>query len=224
MAARRPPRWLGWWLRDNGLIRARSRTTGHSPAALLLGGYVGVGALSAGVALALGHDPIACSSWLHARGAASVLMSLGLGVCVGAITIGATRAVVRRAMWARALHEALRPAVIGTGDSMLVALSVASAGGEELLFRGLLVPTVGMLASSCVFGFLHQVRGPGRWGWIAWATLMGLLFALIYEATGSLAGPFVAHVAVNHANLRFLRDHDLSPHRLTRSLGGLLNR
>ncbi|HXN31637.1 MAG TPA: CPBP family intramembrane glutamic endopeptidase [Polyangiaceae bacterium] len=190
----------------------------------MLGGYAAVGGLSAGVAIVLGLDPIACDGWLHTSGLVSVLLSLGLGVCLGAITIGATRAIVRRAEWARALQAALRPAVHGASDGMLLALAIASATGEELLFRGLLVPTVGVLASSLVFGVLHQIRGPGRWGWIAWATIMGLLFAVIFVATGSLVGPLLAHVAINHANLRFLRDDDPDPRRPTRSLGGLLNR
>jgi membrane protease YdiL (CAAX protease family) len=225
MVARRVPRWFGWWLRDDVHVRARRRATGPSSrAAGVLGGYAAVGGLSAGVALALGFDPLACDGWLRMRGAASVLLSLGLGLCLGATTIGATREIVRRARWARALHAALRPAVHGAGDGMLFALAIASATGEELLFRGLLVPTVGVLASSLVFGVLHQIRGRGRWGWIAWATLMGLLFAVIFRATGSLAGPLVAHVAINHANLRFLRDSDPDPPRPTRALGGLLNR
>ena len=141
---------------------------------------------------------------------------------VGAITIASSRALVRRAAWARSLHEALRPAVQGAGDGWLVAVAMASAVGEELLFRGLLVPVLGILASSALFGALHQVRGPARWGWIAWATVMGLLFGLLFAATGSLAGPLAAHVAINAANLRFLRDTDPAPRR--RALGGLLRR
>lgn len=188
----------------------------------VLGAYAVVGGLSAGVAMALGHNPFAQEGWRGIRGLASLLISLGLGLCLGAITIAATRAIVRRAEWARALHVALRPAVFGSGDGVLFALAAASATGEELLFRGLLVPTIGVLASSLVFGLLHQIRGRGRWGWMLWATLMGVLFAIVFVATGSLAGPLVAHAAINHANLRFLRDNDPEPH--PRSLGGLLRR
>lgn len=221
MAARRVP----WWFGEDGQASARRRTA-PSPrirAIGVLGAYAAVGALSAAIAVALGHDPIAGNGWLGTRGPASLLLSLGLGVCLGAITIAATRAIVRRAEWARALHAALRPAVHGAGDGVLLALAVASATGEELLFRGLLVPTVGVLASSLVFGGLHQIRGRGRWGWMAWATLMGALFALVFTATGSLAGPLVAHAAINLANLRFLRDNDPDPPP-ARPLGGLLKR
>jgi membrane protease YdiL (CAAX protease family) len=55
---------------------------------------------------------------------------------------------------------------------------------------------------------------------MAWATATGLLFALVFRATGSLVGPVVAHAAINAVNLRYLRDNDPAPPR--RRLGGLL--
>jgi uncharacterized protein len=221
MTARRTQSWTAR-LTGDGPATARSWAARSPRRGTILGGYAAVGALSATAAAALGHDPLACEGWLQAGGPAPVLISLGLGVCLGASTIAGTRALVRSAQWARALHAALRPGVDGAGDGMLLALAVASASGEELLFRGLLVPTTGIIASSLVFGALHQIRGQGRWAWMAWATLMGFLFAIIFKATGSLAGPVLAHAAVNHANLRFLRDNDPEPR--PRTLGGLLNR
>jgi hypothetical protein len=175
------------------------------------------------VAFALGLDPLSCDGWLHARGPASVLLSSGLGLCLGAITVAATPAIVRRASWARALHSALRQGVQGASGGALLGLAIASATAEELLFRGLLVQVVGIAASSAVFGVLHQIRGRGRWGWVAWATLMGLLFAAIFAATGSLVGPLIAHAAINCVNLQFLRDNDPDA-RARRHLGGLLDR
>jgi membrane protease YdiL (CAAX protease family) len=192
------------------------------PVLLILAAYAAVGGGATAVTLALGRDPFVCEGWLGIDGPAASLVSLGLGVCVGAITIAASRTLVRRVAWARALHEALRPAVRGADDGWLVAVALASAIGEELLFRGLLVPALGVVVSSVVFGSLHQVRGPGRWGWIAWATVMGLLFGELFAATGSLAGPLAAHLAINAANLRFLRDTDPAPRRPP--LGGLLRR
>ncbi len=192
------------------------------PAPLLVAIYLGVGAVAVAISAALGRDPIACDGWLGIRGAASWLVSVGLGVLVGATTIAATPAMVRRWRWARALHLALRPAVHRAGDGALLAVAVASAVGEELLFRGLLVPLVGVVVSSVAFGVLHQIRGRARWGWIGWATLMGLLFGTVFAATGSLLGPLLAHAAINHSNLRFLRDNDPAPPR--RPLGGILRR
>jgi uncharacterized protein len=188
---------------------------------LVLGVYSLAGAVAIAASLTLERNPFACDGWLGARGSAGLLLSLGLGVLLGALTILSTRVLVRRFRWARALHHALRPAVHGAGDAGLWLVALASATGEELLFRGLLVPLIGVAASSVVFGALHQVRGRARWGWMAWATLMGLLFGAVFAATGSLAGPLVAHAAINLHNLRFLRDNDPRPRR---PLGGLLKR
>jgi membrane protease YdiL (CAAX protease family) len=191
---------------------------------VLLAAYVAAGAVAAGVATALGHDPLTCDAWLGTSGAAAVLVSAGLGVCVGATTVAVTRVVVRRAAWGRALHAALRPAVRSTGNGGLLGVAVASAVGEELLFRGLLVPLAGVVLSSLVFGALHQIRGAtaARYGWMAWATVMGLIFGALFAATGSLVGPILGHLIINAYNLRFLRDNDPSPRR--RPLGGLLRR
>jgi len=189
---------------------------------LVLFVYSIAGAVAVVASLALGRDPTSCDGWLGARGAAGLLLSLGLGVLLGAATILSTRALIQRFRWARALHLALRPAVHGAGDAGLWLVALASATGEELLFRGLLVPLAGVVTSSMVFGALHQVRGQARWGWMAWATVMGLLFGSVFAATGSLAGPLVAHAVINLHNLRFLRDNDPTPRR--ESLGGLLRR
>src|SRR5258708_5072969 len=110
------------------------------PVHRLLVAYTAVGALAAAASLALERDPIACDGWLGTSGAASWALSAGLGVLLGAATIAATRIMVRRTRWARALHFALRPAAPGAGDAALLALAVASAAAEALLFRALRRP------------------------------------------------------------------------------------
>jgi membrane protease YdiL (CAAX protease family) len=198
----------------------RPRAGGRTPPLLptLLGVYGAVGALAATVAVAIDRDPIATASWVGLTGEASALWSVGGGVVLGAATIASTRIMVRRASWARALHSALRPAVRDVGAVPLALMALASGVAEELFFRGLLAQLLGtqllgtqllgLLLSSAVFGLLHQVRGPARWAWVAWAFVMGLLFGGLFLLTGSLAGPIVAHVLINAANLRFLRDTD----------------
>jgi membrane protease YdiL (CAAX protease family) len=170
--------------------------------------YGVVGALAAAVAVALGQDPFTTDSWVGLAGAPAMGWSALLGVVLGVATVLATRVMVRHARWARVLHAELRPAVRDADDTALVLMALASGIGEELFFRGLLVPLVGVVVASLGFGLLHQVRGPARWAWAAWAAVMGLLFALTFRITGSLVGPIVAHVVINGANLRFLRDTD----------------
>jgi membrane protease YdiL (CAAX protease family) len=183
---------------------------------------IAAGGAAAG-AIALGRNPLEMPGWLGVSGAIGALLSAGLGTVIGAATVAATHVLARRAQWVRALHADLRPVVRGAEDTTLVAMAIASGLAEELLFRGLLTPLVGVIASSIAFGILHQVRGRARWGWMAWALVMGLLFATVFAATGSLVGPIIAHVYINAHNLRFLRDTDLQPKR-PRYLGGLLGR
>jgi membrane protease YdiL (CAAX protease family) len=218
---------IGAMVADQNDLSARPappESTGPLTGALYaaLAAYVAMATIASGIALVLGRNPLACEGSLGAQGEASWLLSLGAGVALGAITVAATRVLMRRAPWARALHVALRPAVHGASNGAIAALAVASALGEELLFRGVLVPLVGVVLSSLLFGLLHQVRGPARWAWMAWATLMGTAFGAVFALTGNLAGPVLAHAVINHANLRFLRDNDPAPRK--RRLGGLLER
>ena len=84
---------------------------------------------------------------------------------------------------------------------MLAALSGFS---EELFFRGLLLPQVGLLWSSVIFGVLHTgSRKLIPMG--AWAAVVGALLALVYLKTGNLFIPMVAHGVNNFVSICFLR-------------------
>jgi hypothetical protein len=130
MAAREHPLFV--------IPRPRSRPA-HGRAALTLaygvGAYAAVGAGAAGMTAALGRDPLTCDGWLGATGVSAALLSLGLGVSIAAVTISASRALVHRAAWARALHEGLRPAVHRAGDATLLALAVASGAAAACSCR-----------------------------------------------------------------------------------------
>jgi uncharacterized protein len=180
--------------------------------------YGGLGALGATLAEVSGHSPLATDAWLP-LGPFAALASLALGGVLAWITVRATPRLSRLG-WARALHADLRPVTYGLRDGPILTMAMASGIGEELFFRGWLTPFAGILLSSLAFGLLHQVQGRARWAWVGWATVMGVLFATTYELTGSLAGALFAHVVINFANLRYLRDHD--PVSKPHPLGGLL--
>jgi membrane protease YdiL (CAAX protease family) len=90
----------------------------------------------------------------------------------------------------------------------LVVLALLSSLGEELLFRGLLQPWMGLLPQALLFGVVHQLPGPSRWVWASWAFAVGLVFGAMFEWTGSLVGPLAAHALVNALNLDYLKRHD----------------
>lgn len=138
----------------------------------------------------------------------AVLTSALCGMAAAAIVVVSTRFVVGRFSWAQRLHADLRPVAHDLTAGQIFLLAGLSSLGEEILFRGLMTPTLGILGSSVLFGVLHQVRGPSRWVWITWATIAGLMLGTIFTATGSLVGPLLAHAVVNAVNLGYLRDHD----------------
>jgi membrane protease YdiL (CAAX protease family) len=139
---------------------------------------------------------------------ASSLGSVVLGGALAAVTIASTRVLVARAAWARRLRADFRALLADAGPGDAAWLALTSGIGEELLFRGALLPWWGLGLSSLAFGALHV--GPARrfLAWTAWATLMGALFGAIYLATGHLEGCVLAHVLVNLVNLRFVLAFD----------------
>jgi uncharacterized protein len=158
--------------------------------------------------------------WLPLPPATSHVYSLAIGLAFGSLIAVATRLSVPRWAWAKNLHLELRPLARGLSASGILALALSSALGEELLFRGLLQPWIGLWLQTLLFGIVHQLPGPSRWIWVTWATLVGLALGALFELTGSLAGPIAAHALINALNLSFLKNHD--PEVGRRGLGGLL--
>lgn len=194
----------------------------RGPAPLALVVYGALSLLSLGVAFALGKSPVETDPWgTDLPTWSRHVVSLAGGALLAVLTVRASRLFVKRWGWAKMLHAHLRPAVRGADNGTILVLGIASGVAEELFFRGLLVPALGLVVSSLAFGALHQLRGWVGWIWSGWAAVMGLLFGALFLATGSLFGPIVAHVTINVMNLRFLRDTDVAPKK-SRDLGGLL--
>ena len=83
----------------------------------------------------------------------------------------------------------------------LIWLGLLPGLSEELLFRGVMLPALGLnlaavIVSSLLFGVLH-LSGNGQWPYVVWATIVG--FALGYCAliTGNLVVPVIAHIITN---------------------------
>jgi membrane protease YdiL (CAAX protease family) len=173
-------------------------------------GYALLASLATALALALreGVPWIHPRPWLALGPAAALAVSTGVGLGAGAAVVAATRLSVASFSWAQRLHLDLRPIAHGLRPWQIALIAGFSSLGEELLFRGLLQPWLGLLPTAVLFGVLHQLPGPTRWVWVSWALAVGLLLGTIFAATGSLLGPVIAHALVNAVNLAFLRDHD----------------
>jgi hypothetical protein len=175
----------------------------------LLLAYGALASVGAGMSIAfvpgtaLGHP----EPWLRLPPLAAAGLSVSLGVAIAFGVVLATRYTVARFSWARQLHSELQPLACRLGEKQIVPIAIFSGLGEELFFRAFLTPTIGVLASCALFGVLHQIRGPSRWVWVGWATLVGASFAIVFAATGSILGPVLAHALINAINLTFLRTH-----------------
>jgi hypothetical protein len=173
-------------------------------------GYALLASLATALALAL-RDGVPWdypSPWVSLEPLLAQAVSCVLGLLLALVVIAGTRLSVARFSWAQHLHLELRPIAHGLLPWQVVLIAGFSSLGEELLFRGLLQPWLGVLPTAVLFGICHQIPGPSRWVWVCWATFVGLAFGAIFAATGSLLGPLLAHAVINAVNLSYLRDHD----------------
>ena len=85
-----------------------------------------------------------------------------------------------------------------------VALGLASGVAEEAFFRGALQPALGWLLASLIFGLVHFAPRRELLPWTGFALGAGMLLGGLFEWTGNLVAPIVAHVVINAVNLRRL--------------------
>lgn len=83
----------------------------------------------------------------------------------------------------------------------LIWLGLLPGMSEELLFRGVMLPALGLtwfglLLSSLCFGILH-FSGSQQWSYVIWATVIGVVLGLSAVLTGNLLVPIVAHITTN---------------------------
>ncbi len=187
----------------------------------ILGVYILLSLAAVGFALWLDISPLTHPEpWLTLNPlgahAYSSLIGLTLGLVVG---IGSSR-LSRSVHWARTLRDELVPLSRGLDGHLVPWVALSSSVGEELLFRSVLGSFVGLVPQALVFGLVHQLPGRARFTWVAWATIMGLMLGALFQATGSLLGPVLAHATINGIGLSSLRRHDMT--QTPRPLGGVL--
>jgi len=125
-----------------------------------------------------------------------------IGVGLGAGIAGASAIIYRT--WPAYRESAdiyldliLRPLLLPD----LIWLGLLPGLSEELLFRGVMLPALGMgitglLLSSACFGVLH-LSSLRHWAYMGWATLVGLLLGASVLVSGNLLVPIVAHASAN---------------------------
>jgi membrane protease YdiL (CAAX protease family) len=123
---------------------------------------------------------------------------------LGGLAVTLSRLIVSQFTWARQLHMEFHVVLRGLTGWQALVIALASAVGEEALFRGAMVPTLGLWLSSVIFGVVHVPVRRGLWPWPLLAFGLGLAFGAIYVRTGDLTGPILAHFVINYFNLRHI--------------------
>jgi len=143
----------------------------------------------------------------HVLDVDAFLIALVLTFALTVLNFGLFRAARR---WAFVKHsfaffdDEIFPLVRKAAGLEIVVVAAAAGFSEELLFRGLLMPRMGLVASSVLFGVLH---GPHEklWPLALWATFAGLGFGVVYRETGNLAIPVLVHALYDGLALFYIR-------------------
>lgn len=171
------------------------------------------GAMSA-IAWMLGKT-LGAEDLLYSEGMSAGLhpiRDLGSGLAAALVLVAVSRGLTLRTRAGEALARRLAELLGPLSTSEVAILALASGIGEELFFRGALQPRLGLVATSLLFGVAHLVPARPLVLWSFFACGAGLLLGALFELTGNLVAPVVAHVAVNALNLRWLvRLHTPAP-------------
>ena len=136
------------------------------------------------------------------------------GLAYGALLIAASRLWIAKSEAGRRLSQELAAAVGPVSARQAILLAALSGLAEEAFFRGALQPRVGWVVASALFGLAHFHPRRELRVWSLSAFIAGLGFAALFEATGDLLAPALAHFLVNAINLRWLASH--APRELER--------
>jgi hypothetical protein len=127
-------------------------------------------------------------------------LALGVGLGVG-ITLASSIAYALWPAYRRSadyyLDMVLKPLVWPD----LIWLGLLPGLSEELLFRGVMLPTfgldsMGVLFSSLCFGVLH-LSSLRQWPYVIWATIIGAVLGTSAVLTDNLLVPILAHIVTN---------------------------
>ena len=136
-----------------------------------------------------------------------VLLAAGLATAAlgGLTTVAASRWVSRGTDWGRRLHAEFHTLLGGLDSPQILLLSLLSAGGEEVLFRGVLQPRLGLWLATLLFAGLHFPLRRALVPWTGFAFGLGLALGALTLWSASLWPAILLHFLVNYFNL-----HDLA--------------
>jgi membrane protease YdiL (CAAX protease family) len=117
----------------------------------------------------------------------------------------ASRGFSRRTGWGRRLHAEFTSVLGGLDSRQILTLSLLSAFGEEILFRGVVQPWLGLWITTALFGMFHFPARRALIPWSFFAAVLGLALGALVLWSGSLWPAILLHFGINYFNL-----HDLA--------------
>jgi membrane protease YdiL (CAAX protease family) len=158
----------------------------------------------AGVWSALAGDSLLYATAAAAERGIDPLRDVTAGALAAAITIWISREWTRRTRSGERLARALGTLIGPLSWRQCVVLALASGLAEEAFFRGAIQPRVGLVAASLIFGLAHFAPRRELAPWTVFSVAAGLLLGALFDATGNLVAPVVAHAGINAVNLKLL--------------------
>ena len=107
----------------------------------------------------------------------------------------------------RILREVAGPLIAGLEWWHMVLVSLSAGIGEEVLFRGVLQPRLGLAAAAILFGLLH----PFTLAYIALAALLGAYLGWLQSMRGNILAPILVHGLYDLAALIVMRREMRAP-------------
>jgi membrane protease YdiL (CAAX protease family) len=211
------PAWLAlaaWMagLASMGVAMRAAAPLGIRPALLTAELFLAVPAL---LALALWRIPWAEGLALARPSPAASALAVLTGAALWAASLGLFE--LQYAAWPpppgyldqfQLLHHALRPSGVIDGLASVVAIAVAPAACEEILFRGALLPSFerwlrpggAVVLAALLFGIIHldpTTAGAYTFYRVPFATTVGLGLGILRVRSGSLVPCILAHATLN---------------------------
>ncbi len=136
---------------------------------------------------------------------AELLMQFLAGVIFVVAVVLLSSTTSKRFLWARRLEMEFARLIGPLSTRDIAIMAILSGIGEELFFRGAMQPSLGLVATSLIFGLLHIGPGKRFLPWTAFALVIGFVLGWFFEETGTLLAPIVAHIGINLINLKRLQ-------------------
>ena len=124
------------------------------------------------------------------------------GILAGLMVVAFSAFAMRRTEWGRTLARTFAEILGGFTSAQGWWLALLSGFGEEMFFRGLLQPHLGLVITSLIFGLVHLAPRRELLPWTIFSIGAGFLLGWLYQFAGNLVAPIACHVVVNGINLR----------------------